>query len=288
MTARPSPPDPLTDPATVQPHPSPRRRRRPTADLAQVLRALGTTVVGAVVVATLFTWWTPSSFLPPESAGALAVALATQSSAALTTPLAPAESPANRVGIVSGHRGIHPRTGMPDPGAICEDGLTEAAVNERVAELVAERLRAEGYTVDILDEFDERLNGYQAAALVSIHADSCEYINEFATGYKVAAVTESRTPNRDAQLVGCLVARYAEYTGLSFHPSVTFDMTQYHTFYEISPGTPGAIIEIGFLNLDRELLTQQPERAATSVAEGILCYLNDEPIAEEVAGEEEQ
>jgi N-acetylmuramoyl-L-alanine amidase len=242
--------------------------------------------VAAVVIATLFTWWTPSSFLPAESAGVLAVALATQSSAAQATPLVATESPANRVGIVAGHQGIHARTGLPDPGAICEDGLTEVSVNVRVAELTAERIRAEGYTVDVLDEFDERLNGYQAAALVSIHSDSCEYVNDTATGYKVAAVAESQIPDRNARLVGCLVARYAERTGLNFHPSVTFDMTQYHTFYEMAPTTPGAIVELGFLNLDRALLTEQPERVAIGVAEGILCFLRNEPIEGEVASEE--
>jgi N-acetylmuramoyl-L-alanine amidase len=65
-------------------------------------------------------------------------------------------------------------------------------------------------------------------------------------------------------------------------------MTQYHTFYEIAPTTPGAIIEIGFLNLDRALLTEEPERVATGVATGILCYLRDEPIEGEVVGEDGQ
>lgn len=292
MTSRPGPPDPLGERAPdARPARSSRLTERATrraspSNLAQASRALGTVVISAVVIATLFTWWTPSSFLPAESAGALAVALATQSSAAQATPLVATESPANRVGIVAGHRGIHARTGLPDPGAICDDGLTEVSVNTRVAELVAEQLRAEGYTVDILDEFDERLNGYRAAALVSIHADSCEYVNDTATGYKVAAVAESQIPDRNARLVSCLVARYAQHTGLSFHPSVTFDMTQYHTFYEIAPTTPGAIIEIGFLNLDRALLTEQPERVAAGVSDGILCFLRNEPIEGEIGAEE--
>lgn len=289
MASSPRPPDPLVEsPSPARQRVARRRAARGTENFVQVLRAVGTIAVAAVVIATLFTWWTPSSFLPAESAGALAVALATQSSAAGATPLAATESPTNRVGVVAGHRGIHARTGLPDPGAICEDGLTEVSVNERVALLVADRLRAEGYTVEVLDEFDERLAGYQAAALVSIHSDSCEVINETATGYKVAAVIDSRIPERNARLVSCLVARYAEHTGLSFHPSVTFDMTQYHTFYEIAPTTPGAIIEIGFLNLDRELLTEQPERVAAGVADGILCFLRNEPIEGEVASEQEE
>ena len=65
---------------------------------------------------------------------------------------------------------------------------------------------------------------------------------------------------------------------MSFHPSVTFDMTQYHTFREIAPGTPGAIIEVGFLFLDRDFLTENANIAALGVARGVLCYLRDEPI----------
>ena len=208
--------------------------------------------------------------------------------AAQATPLSVTESPANRIGIVSGHSGLHIRTGLPDPGAICPDGLTEAEVNASVATIVADNLIAEGYSVDLLDEFDPRLSGYQAAALVSIHSDSCEFINETASGFKVAAVSDSRIPDSNTRLVSCLVARYSENTELSFHPSVTFDMTQYHTFFEIASTTPGAIIEIGFLNLDRSLLTQQPQRIAAGVTEGILCYLRNEPIAREVGGEEQQ
>lgn len=295
MTSRPSPPEPLLSDESPAPRKSgtPRlRRRREQSSSAQVVqqivRSMGTIVVAGIVIATLFTWWTPSSFLPSQSADALAVALATQSSAAQATPLSATESPANRIGIVSGHSGLHVRTGLPDPGAICADGLTEASVNDTVAQLAAEYLRAEGYSVDSLEEFDPRLNGYQAAALVSIHTDSCEFINESATGFKVAAVADSRAPDSDAHLVGCLAARYSEQSGLSFHPSVTFDMTQYHTFFEIAPITPGAILEIGFLNLDRALLTEQSERVARGVADGILCFLRNEPIANEVVSEDSQ
>jgi N-acetylmuramoyl-L-alanine amidase len=53
-------------------------------------------------------------------------------------------------------------------------------------------------------------------------------------------------------------------------------MTQYHTFYEIDPRTPGAIIETGFMLLDRELLTQQPDRVAQGIVDGIICFIEGE------------
>jgi N-acetylmuramoyl-L-alanine amidase len=131
----------------------------------------------------------------------------------------------------------------------------------------------------VLQEKDLRLNGFQAAALVSIHNDSCDFINNEATGFKVAAAFATRHPERAARLTSCLRARYAAITGLPVHSmSVTPDMTSYHAFGEIDENVPAAIIETGFMNLDRALLTQQPELVAKGVADGILCYLRNESI----------
>ena len=175
-----------------------------------------------------------------------------------------------RVGIVSGHQGN-------DSGTVCTDGVTEAQVNFDHALRAASLLRAQGYTVDILDEFDARLKGYVADVLLSIHADSCAYINELATGFKVARVLDSRLPEAEDRLVACLTARYKAATGLRFHANtVTYDMTKYHAFYEIDPNTPAAIIETGFMNLDRAVLTRKADRVAQGIVDGIQCYLNEE------------
>jgi len=180
----------------------------------------------------------------------------------IPTPIIP------RIGIVSGHRGN-------DVGAICKDGLTEAAVNYDIASRVAAELRLRGYRVDLLDEFDPRLTGYRALLLLSIHADSCEYINDKATGFKVARAVDSHVPDQEGRLVQCLVENYAKSTGLRFHKdSITSDMTSYHGFYEIAPDTPAAIIETGFLRLDRAILTQRPDLVTQGIVEGILCFLN--------------
>lgn len=251
--------------------------------LGMMTRSMVAIFLAAAATATLFTWLTPNTFLSTESYDQLSIALATQSSQTLVPtfiPATPTELPPTNIGIVSGHRGLHRTTGQPDPGAVCVGGLTEQVVNEQVAIQVVELLRTEGYQVDLLDEFDERLNGYRALALVSIHADSCEYINDLATGFKVASFTESATREADQRLVSCLIRHYAETTGLHFHPSVTYDMTQYHTFLEIAPNTPGAIIEMGFLYLDREMLTEHSDIVAQGIAQGILCFLESpEPQA---------
>ncbi|MBN1429354.1 MAG: N-acetylmuramoyl-L-alanine amidase [Anaerolineae bacterium] len=236
-----------------------------------VFRSMGVILLTAVVVATLLTWWTPNEFLPQKSADQLAIAHATQARQQLATHI-----PERTIGIVSGHRGIYPSTGQLDPGAVCPDGLTEQQINENVAIKVKSLLEREDYQVDLLDEFDERLRSYHALAVVSIHADSCDYINDLATGFKIAGFAYSTVPDADARLVACLTDRYAAATGLPLHPSITDDMTNYHNFQELAPDTPGVVIEIGFLHLDRILLTERADAVAYGIADGILCFLRNE------------
>jgi N-acetylmuramoyl-L-alanine amidase len=52
-------------------------------------------------------------------------------------------------------------------------------------------------------------------------------------------------------------------------------MSRYHAFQEISPQTPAAIIEIGFLKGDRELIAEHPEKAAQGILAGLECFLQD-------------
>jgi N-acetylmuramoyl-L-alanine amidase len=171
------------------------------------------------------------------------------------------------VGIVSGHKGY-------DPGAVCDDGVTEADVNYAIALEVVDLLTRRGVQTDLLDEFDDRLPDYKADALVSIHADSCNIPG--ATGFKVARVTNSAIPEAEDKLVTCLDREYMSHTGLPQHPSsITDNMTDYHAFNQIDPSTPGAIIETGFLLDDRTLLLERPQVVARGIAAGILCFLEE-------------
>ncbi len=174
-----------------------------------------------------------------------------------------------RVGIVAGHAGY-------DPGAVCPNGLTEAEVNMAIAKIVVELLSQQGYQVDLLEEFDTRLSGYRADALVSIHADSCEVPG--ASGFKAARVTHSAIPEAEDRLVECLYREYEAATGLPRHPnSITDNMTNYHAFYEIDPYTPGAIIEVGFLLEDYAYIVRRPRMVARGIVNGILCFLHQSP-----------
>jgi len=255
---------------------TPRRQASPL--LRQVARHVSVTAGLAAVLATVFTAWTPAGLNPGELASRL-IAGWEGGSAADPVALVP-QAEGLRIGIVTGHSGPYPGTGAVDPGSTCPDGLTELQINESIANLVADGLKGAGFQVDLLNEWDEGLTGYRAVALVSIHADSCEWINDQATGFKVAASVDSSIPDRAQRLVTCMVDRYARDTGLLFHQgSITRDMTEYHTFNEIHSQTPAAIIETGFLNLDRKFLTEQPDQAARGIVEGILCFVNNEPAS---------
>ncbi len=247
-----------------------------TTGNSSMFRQLQMVIGVAIVIATLFTAWTEPGLLPGGLSEKLSSALSQQKASTpqvwpTTTP-----RPNPRIGLVAGHSGN-------DSGAVCPEalgGYREVDLNLSVASLVREDLIAQGYDVDLLAEFDPRLSGYLALALVSIHADSCDYINDQASGFKVSAAISTKYPDQTARLTNCLRTRYAEVTGLQFHSgSVTADMTNYHAFSEISPDTPAAIIETGFMNLDREILTQNPDKVADGITSGILCFVRNEDIA---------
>jgi N-acetylmuramoyl-L-alanine amidase len=245
---------------------TPRQRKRP-------FRATQTVLGIALLLATLFTAF-PSHGLANGNFYERLSLILTPRSAEGPQPVA---QPQLRIGIVAGHDGN-------DSGAVCYDGngsvtLTEAEVNLKIAALVQQQLTQHGFQVELLKEFDTRLNGYHALAIVSIHNDSCEYVNDEATGFKVAAALNTHDLNRANRLTACLIDRYHSATQMTFHAgSITGDMREYHAFREIDSSTVAAIIETGFLNLDREILTKKTELVAAGVVDGILCFANNENI----------
>ncbi|MFN2230084.1 MAG: N-acetylmuramoyl-L-alanine amidase [Anaerolineae bacterium] len=182
----------------------------------------------------------------------------------LSTPAPPIDA---KVGIVAGHW-------ESDVGAVCPDGLTEVEINLAVAQQVVDALSRAGYEAEMLTEFSPKLHGYEADALVSIHTDSCNVPE--ASGFKVARVDSSLVPEREDRLVACLIENYQAATGLPFHEnSITYDMTEYHAFFEIAAETPGAIIEVGFMDADRRLLTRRQDLVAKGIVDGIRQFVEE-------------
>ena len=250
----------------------PKKPKRTSSPNYGIWRTLQTIFSAGLLVATLLTFWTPANLFSNNLMDQMLVSAQKSGVTPAASVLTPTPSPKPRIGIVAGHWGN-------DSGAVCKDGLTEEEVNLRIANMVMELLKKDGYVVDLLKEFDPRLAEYQARALISIHNDSCDYINDQATGFKVAAVAASAYPEKATRLTACMSQRYQLATGLPFHyNSITRDMSEYHAFREINSNTTAAIIETGFLNLDRQILTEHTDKVAQGVADGILCFIRNEDI----------
>jgi N-acetylmuramoyl-L-alanine amidase len=246
-----------------------RRRRTTVGVLGGIVRSFLVISIAAGLMATIFMWLTPSQFIADNVKAELSQAESTPLVSLPPTPI-PTPNWLRRIGIVSGHRG--PQV-PPDPGAVCPDGLTEAEINFAVAQKVVLALRERGYSVDLLDEFDPRLEEYQAAALISIHANTCQNFGEVVSGYLIARAAARTLAGSDDLLVECVAQYYQQAVGLERRMGLTRDMTDYHSFREIHPLTPAAIIELGFMLADRDVLTLKQDEMAKGITDGILCFL---------------
>jgi N-acetylmuramoyl-L-alanine amidase len=157
-------------------------------------------------------------------------------------------------------------------------GLSEREVVLEISKMVQEKLQAEGVLVDLLPATVPK--GYLADAFVSIHADG--NTNAGVNGYKIAPPRRDYTGLSEA-LSAAIYETYGLATGLRTDPSVTRRMTAYYAFnwpryeYAIHPMTPAVIVETGFLtsSVDREIIVNQPERAAVGITDGIMAFLNN-------------
>ncbi|HML21309.1 MAG TPA: N-acetylmuramoyl-L-alanine amidase [Aggregatilinea sp.] len=256
-----------------------KRRRQPVLSRPRMIistfSSLLTVAVAAVLVSTLFSLWTSPTFFSDEFRAGLNRVQATQRLINIQPTPLPTSAHAVKIGIVAGHSGKpqDPSQNL-DPGAVCDDGLTELSVNQAVAGRVLAALQRDGYSVELMGEFDDKLENYRADVLLSIHSNDCQDYGPEATGYIVAsAASRGTTRGEDERLLNCMIEQYGATTGLPRHFGVTVDMTEYHTFSEVSADTPVAIIELGFLRNDRAMLTQQQDLLAQGIANGIRCFL---------------
>jgi len=243
----------------------------------RMFSALQTIGTAAVIIATLLTLWTPSNLLSGELFDAMLIAIqaTNQPEAESSSSIIGSMNSQTRIGIVAGHW-----NDTDNPGFVCTDDrdISEQRLNLRIATLVSQKLTALGYQTDLFQEHDAALTVFQANALISIHNDTCDFLTDEASGFKVAPALGNSQTDQANLLTSCIVDRYTAVTGLQYHPGVlTEHMTTYHTFEEIHGSTPVIVIETGYLNLDREILSTESDRIAQGIVESILCYLG-EPI----------
>lgn len=225
---------------------------------------------------------TPATPSPlPDRPPTLTQALEPEAPSPAASPVAtatatPSQPRPKHIGILAGHWGY-------DTGAICADGLREVDITTDIAGRVANQLRALDYTVDLLREQEPTqaeppLQNFEADAFLSLHADSC--VGVATTGFKVARWRFSSMPDEEDRLVDCINTEYGAATGLPRHDnSITIDMWNYYAFRELAKSTPGAILELGFMTEDRDLLVQQPDVVARGVVNGLRCFL-ESPAAD--------
>ena len=245
-----------------------------TADM--LLNTLKLILVFGFVSATLFTMWTPTNILIAQDEPVIQeVATANP----IQETVAYQIEPEKKIGIIVGHRGYAPE-GLPDPGAVCEsDGLREVDLNLQIATLLRQELLEENFMVELLNEDDPKLVDYQAMAVISIHNDTCEYLGDEFSGFQIKpAYKQTNQPELSERLAACIINRYENITGLRYLATVSQDMSEYHAFEKFADDTPSAIMEAGYMLLDKEILTQNPALIAHGIAEGIRCYVYNEPI----------
>jgi N-acetylmuramoyl-L-alanine amidase len=248
------------------------------------IRTVTIVTVAALVAAFILSYWTPDSFLSDEFVAELQLAVSTQGPPTPIPSPIPTYSAIKKVGVIAGHSGPPLDTQFEvDPGAVCDDNfdgipeLTELEINVAVAQRVTDGLIAEGYQVELLQEYDPRLPGYRADVLISIHTNTCQNygVGQGATGYNVEGNTTNPTNlERETRLQECIAGTYAEETGLPRHYGRPPDLVDYHVFNKVSPDTPTAIVELGFMLEDRPTLLQRQEDIARGVVRGINCFLD--------------
>jgi len=230
-----------------------------------VFRAVQSVVGVAILAATILTLWNPRSFFKtPDFGDLFQSATKEQEMRNENSEVFP------RVGILAGHW-------QNTPGNVCRDGRTEHDVNYGIAYQLQILLEGEGYIVDLFPEFDERLFGYEADAMITIYAGSCEDQPLPPSGFRVGSSLTVENLDAVDKLSSCLAESYQSRTGLPF----TFEVIDaehpaYHIFRDISPNTPVVRFEIGALSTDGDLIFNETGLIVAGIADGVTCYFSDE------------
>lgn len=198
----------------------------------------------------------------------------------LTTPQTSNQSTHFKVGLQAGH---WKNSDLPEElkklrqnhGAEGK-GKKEWEVNLKIAQLVAEKLKKEGISAEILPATIPP--NYSADAFLAIHADS--HTDSQKNGFKAATSWYTKT-NRSNKLLEAVSKEYLARTKMPWEDTITNGMKGYYAFnwtrfeHSIDPNTPAIIVESGFLTneYDSDLLVNTPEIAAEALTHGILKFL---------------
>ncbi len=186
------------------------------------------------------------------------------------------------IGIEAGHS-------SKDPGAYsCDRKYKEADITNNIANLVAGKLRAAGYTVNIYRDNKSSLDDKKFDAFVALHVDWCPsgYVN----GYKVSRYGGGKgtgvngSGDASDRLANALWNSYGPATGIPKDTSSGHFTTNFRYYWALRPqsssywsvanGTPGVIIEMGWMrDPSLSILRNSPDKVATGIANGVLNFL---------------
>ena len=155
-------------------------------------------------------------------------------------------------------------------------GLDEVDVNRDVAFALADKLRAAGVHVTLLDATVEP--AYRASLFLSLHADG--NADTTRRGYKSAHVEPIRQ-RRDPWLLTSIDAAYLAAAPLPHDTTnVSRNMTHYYAFsherfdHAVAPSTAGLVVEMGYLtNPEDRAWLADPQAPAEALYDGIMRYL---------------
>lgn len=191
-------------------------------------------------------------------------------------------------------------------------GKTEWEVNLVIVEKVASLLRSQGITVDIIPATVPK--NYWADAFIAIHADG--NTDPRVSGFKVASAytsfpmfhsgewrqqegqesffrqwtsrlhgsySQGDEANKLAEL---LEKEYQQSTDLDIDRNVSHNMRGYYAFnwrrykHAVHPMTAAVILEAGFLTSpnDRDILINNPDKAATGIANAVRQFLKEKNL----------
>jgi len=258
-----------------------RGQSRPGNWMFVVPAGVALAIAVVALVAALRAGWPGFSGVAFRSASG--ASLGDASAATLPVELQPVEELTGPF-VVAVQAGHWQASGLPDELArlrsstgASSHGIREVDVNLAVARELQRRLEARGWIALLVPATIPP--GLRADAFVAIHADWGD--SPSIRGWKIAPPW--RPSPASLALAASLEASFAaQANAREDSGGVTIGMRGYYAFsyrrfeHAISPFTPAAIVELGFLTnpTDRELLADHPEYWAARLEDGIAGFLS--------------
>lgn len=230
----------------------PEGKLKPVFSTGRVLQTIG---LIALVLASLFTLWNPYKLFTEEET--------TQANQAAIT-----DEQAATIGLLVGHWKV-------DSGAVCENGIVEADVNEAIANQISIKLNALGYPVKLLSINDLDLINFRGPALIALFSGPCNEQTENKSGFTIGTTLSASDLNTSNALAVCMGEIYQSSTKLDFkYQIISPNHAAYPIFEMVNPQTPVIYLEMGSLLYDQTVLIDNSDKVANGIVNGILCFFD--------------